>query len=81
MQDELNGVTPSDTIISVAPVRAGPGVTVLSAEGTPLSPEQKDTSRFADIYHDAADRSADAGLSWEAYNARLPAEKGGFLRA
>lgn len=90
VQEELTGVTPSETIIAVAPVRAGPGVVILDAEGTTLrSPEQKSQSRFADFYHDnsligsgeAGDSNgADAGLSREAFSARVPAERGGFLR-
>ena len=84
MQEELSGVTPSETIVSVAPVRAGPHCIVLSADGTPLSPEQKQASRFANFYHDWTDDprniNGDDGLSREAFNARIPPEKGGFLR-
>lgn len=81
IQEELSGVTPSETIISVQPVRAGPNVLVLSSDGTPLSPEQKHTSRFANFYYDTTDEhDADDNLSREAFNARVPAERGGFLR-
>lgn len=94
VQEELTGVTPSETIIAVAPVRAGPGVVILDAEGTTLrSPEQKSQSRFADFYHDNSligsvsgsgelgdGSEPDAGLSREAFSARVPAERGGFLR-
>lgn len=80
VQDEMQGVTPSETIVSVAPVRAGPDVIIINSEGTQLkSPEQKSQSRFSDFYHDLEDR-LDGGLSKEAYNARVPKELGGFLR-
>lgn len=81
VQEEISGVTPSDTIVAVQPVRAGPNVVVLSSEGTPLSPEQKETSRFANFYHGTDDDGDDgAHLSVEAFNARIPPERGGFLR-
>lgn len=77
IQDELQGVTPSETIISVAPVRSGPNVEVISSEGTTLSPQQKQESRFATFYDDVEDG---VEPSREAYNARIPPELGGFLR-
>lgn len=85
VQDEMQGVTPSETIVSVAPVRAGPDVIIINSEGTQLkSPEQKSQSRFSDFYHDLEHNEEedrlDGGLSKEAYNARVPKELGGFLR-
>lgn len=87
MQDELQGVTPGQTIVSVAPVRAGPNVIIIDSEGTTLqSPEQRSQSRFSNFYDDVLgyddEKYArhDAGLSREAFNARIPKELGGFLR-
>lgn len=85
VQDELQGVTPSETIISVAPVRAGPNVIIINSEGTQLkSPEQKSQSRFSTFYdgfeHDDQEDHNDGGMSREAYNRRIPKELGGFLR-
>ncbi|CAD6569915.1 MAG: hypothetical protein CYPHOPRED_003651 [Cyphobasidiales sp. Tagirdzhanova-0007] len=81
VQEELSGVTPSDTIISVQPVRAGPNVLVLSSDGTPLSPEQKQTSRFANFYHGMLDEENDMQEPVQrAFTASVPAERGGFLR-
>jgi len=81
VQEDLTGVTPSDTIVAVAPVRAGPSVIIVDAEGSILrSPEQKSSSRFANFYTDLQDQSTGYDPSTEAYNARVPAEVGGFLR-
>lgn len=81
VQDELSGVTPSETIVAVQPVRSGPNVVVLSSEGTPLSPEQKQSSRFANFYHDMSEENPDSTEpSTEAFSRRVPAERGGFLR-
>lgn len=81
VQEDLSGVTPSDTIVACAPVRAGPNVLIVDAAGEILrSPEQKSTSRFAEFYHDLQEQSTGYEPSQEAYNARIPSEIGGFLR-
>lgn len=85
VQEEMQGVTPSETIISVAPVRAGPNVVIINSEGTTLkSPEQKSQSRFSDFYSgleiDGDSDTRDMGRSSEAFNAKIPRELGGFLR-